>query len=97
LFRAGDAAAVDEACRNSPLDKLLPNAPYVHRSALDELDPLLRVYEGCARAYLGEIEEANILKLHRFSGKISYLAYPDFETEGRVIALATSRVDLTVF
>lgn len=43
--------------------------------------PLLRVYEGCARAYLGEVEEANVLKLHRFSGKISYLAYPDFETD----------------
>ena len=35
-----------------------------------------------------EIEEANILKLHRFSGKISYLAYPDFETDPHP-ALAT--------
>ena len=84
----GDAAAIDEACRNSPLGKLLPNALYIHCSALDELDPLLRVYEGCARACLGEIEEANILKLHRFSGKISYLAYPDFETDPHP-ALAT--------
>jgi DNA phosphorothioation-associated putative methyltransferase len=81
LFRAGDAEAVDEACRNSSLGKLLPNALYVHRSALDELEPLLRVYEGCARAYLGEIEGANVIKLDRFSGKISYLAYPDFETD----------------
>ena len=88
LFRAGDAEAIDAACRNSPLGKLLPNALYVHRSALDELDPLLRVYEGCARAYLGDIEEANILKLHRFSGKISYLAYPDFEADPHP-ALAT--------
>ena len=88
LYRAGDAEAIDEACRNSPLGKLLPNALYVHRSSLDELDPLLRVYEGCARAYLGEIAEANILKLHRFSGKISYLAYPDFETDPHP-ALAT--------
>ena len=80
LFRAGQAEAIDEACRRSPIGKLLPNALYVHRSALEELEPLLRVYEGCARAYLGEIEEANILKLHRFSGKLSYLSYPDFDT-----------------
>jgi DNA phosphorothioation-associated putative methyltransferase len=81
LFRAGDAAAIDQACRQSPVGKLLPNALYVHRSAVDGLEPLLRVYEGCARSFLGEIEGANIIKLHRFSGKVSYLAYPSFETD----------------
>jgi DNA phosphorothioation-associated putative methyltransferase len=60
---------------------LLPNALYVHRSALDYLEPLLRIYEGCGRAYLGEIKGANVLKLHRFSGKISDLVYPDFDTD----------------
>lgn len=81
LFQAGDAAAVDAACRDCAVGKLLPDALYVHRSALDELVPLLRVYEGCARAYLGEIEGANLIKLHRHSGKVSYLVYPDFETQ----------------
>jgi DNA phosphorothioation-associated putative methyltransferase len=45
LFRAGDAGAVDDACRRSAVGKLLPNALYVHRTALEALDPLLRVYE----------------------------------------------------
>jgi DNA phosphorothioation-associated putative methyltransferase len=53
----------------------------VHRDALDHLEPLLRVYEGCGRAYLGEIEGANLIKIHRFSGKVSYLIYADFETD----------------
>ncbi len=81
LFRAGNADAIDEACRRSTVGKLLPNALYVHQCELDSLEPILRVYEGCGRAYLGEIEGANIVKLHRFSGKISYLIYPDFETD----------------
>lgn len=81
LFKAGAAEAIDGACRGSPIGKLLPNALYVHRSALDCLEPLLRIYEGCARAYLGEIEDATLVKLHRFSGKVSYLAYPQFETD----------------
>ena len=81
LFRAGSAEAVDEACRRSAVGKLLPNALYVHRTALESLDPLLRVYEGCARAYLGTIDGANLIKLHRQSGKVSYLVYPDFETD----------------
>ena len=38
LFAAGDAAAIDAACRRSPLGKLLPNALYVHRCGLDRLD-----------------------------------------------------------
>jgi DNA phosphorothioation-associated putative methyltransferase len=75
------AEAVDEACRRSTVGKLLPTALYVHRTALDALDPLLRVYEGCARAYLGTLDGANLIKLHRQSGKVSYLVYPDFETD----------------
>jgi DNA phosphorothioation-associated putative methyltransferase len=81
LYRAGNAEAVDAASRQSSIGKLLPNALYVHRSALDSLEPLLRVYEGCARAYLGEIDGANLIKLHRHSGKVSYPVYPDFETD----------------
>jgi DNA phosphorothioation-associated putative methyltransferase len=81
LFRPRSAETVDEACRRSSVGKLLPNALYVHRTALEALDPLLRVYEGCARAYLGTLDGANLVKVHRHSGKVSYLVYPDFETD----------------
>jgi DNA phosphorothioation-associated putative methyltransferase len=81
LFKAGDAAAIDEACKLSRIGKLLPDDLYIHRSALDSLDPILRIYEGCGRAYLGEVEGANIIKIHRRSGKLSYLLYPDFEQD----------------
>ncbi|TMQ33293.1 MAG: hypothetical protein E6K70_13875 [Planctomycetota bacterium] len=37
--------------------------------------------EGWSRAYPGDVEGANIIKIHRRSGKISYLAYPDFDTD----------------
>ena len=94
LFLAGDAEAIDEACRNSPLGKLLPNALYVHRSALDRLAPVLRVYEGCARAYLGEVEGATLVKLHRFSGKVSYLLYPTFDDEAHPALLRSLKLSL---
>jgi DNA phosphorothioation-associated putative methyltransferase len=81
LFQAGKAELVDAACKRSPVGKLLPDALYVHRDALGHLEPLLRVYEGCGRAYLGEVEGANLIKIHRHSGKVSYLAYPDFEKD----------------
>src|SRR4051794_21214248 len=94
LLRAGDAAAIDEACRRSPVGKLLPDDLYVHRSALDALEPLLRVYEGCGRAYLGEVEGANLIKIHRRSGKLSYLAYPEFDTDPHPALLRCVRLSL---
>jgi DNA phosphorothioation-associated putative methyltransferase len=81
LFKAGDTSAIDDACKRSAVGKLLPDDLYVHRSALDFLEPLLRIYEGCGRAYLGEVEGANVIKIHRRSGKLSYLSYPDFDTD----------------
>jgi DNA phosphorothioation-associated putative methyltransferase len=94
LFRAGDAAAVDDACRRSTVGKLLPDDLYVHRRGLDALEPLLRVYEGCGRAYLGEVEGANVVKIHRRSGKLSYLVYPDFDTDPHPALLRCVRLNL---
>jgi DNA phosphorothioation-associated putative methyltransferase len=94
LFKAGDVAAIDEACQRSPVGKLLPDDLYVHRSALDHLESLLRIYEGCGRAYLGEVEGANIIKIHRRSGKLSYLVYPDFDAAPHPALLRSIRLSL---
>ncbi len=94
LFRTGDASAIDEACKRSTVGKLLPDDLYVHRTALDSLEPLLRIYEGCGREYLGEIEGANVIKIHRRSGKLSYLVYPEFESDPHPALLRCVRVAL---
>jgi DNA phosphorothioation-associated putative methyltransferase len=41
----------------------------------------LRVYEGCARGYIGSVEDANVVKLYRRVPQISYLAYPNFDRD----------------
>ena len=94
LFQAGDEAAIDEACKRSPIGKLLPDDLYVHRSALDSLEPILRIYEGCGRTYLGEVEGANIIKIHRRTGKLSYLVYPDFEDDPHPALLRCVKLNL---
>lgn len=80
LFESGRAELVDAACNRSRIGRLTSNALYVHRSAVSSLEPILRVFEGCANAYIGDVEDANIVKLHRFSGKVSYLACPKFDS-----------------
>ena len=54
----------------------------------------MQVYEGCGRAYLGEVEGANVIKIHRRSGKLSYLVYPAFDTEPHPALLRCVRLSL---
>ena len=89
LLAAGDMERVSKAARRSSVGKLTPSAIYVHESALGSLPPLLRLYEGCARSYIGRVEGTNLIKLHTREPKVSYLSYPDFEPDPHP-ALATS-------
>jgi DNA phosphorothioation-associated putative methyltransferase len=94
LYGAGNQAALEQSCRSARVGKLTPEALYVHTSALGNLPPLLRVYEGCGKALTGRVEGANIVKLNRSEPKVAYLAYPDFDRDPHP-ALATSvRADL---
>lgn len=81
LFSIGRPGVLDALCQSSDIGKLTPAALYIHESALDLLSPELRLFEGCARNYVGRIEGANLMKLHRAEPKISYLSYPEFEED----------------
>ena len=91
LLAVGDMQRVGRATQRSTVGKRTPSAIYVHESALDALPPLLRLYEGCARRYIGRIEEANVIKLHTLEPMISYLSYPEFDSDPHP-ALAQSLV-----
>lgn len=94
LFSAGNPLLIDAACRDSKVGKLTGNALYVHTSALGELEPVLRVYEGCARFLLGDIEGVNVIKLARKVGAVSYLVYPGFQTVAHPELASAYRVEL---
>ena len=79
LFSAGDQDAVDRACRDAAVGKLLPDALYVHRTAVEHLPPVLRVYEGCGRQVAGAVDDLTLVKLFRRRARVSYLAYEDFD------------------
>ena len=79
LFSAGQRKKVDQACRQAGFGKRMPEAIYFHESGLVRMSPVLRVLEGCARVMVGEVEGANLIKLHRDRPKISYLSYPEFD------------------
>ncbi len=64
---------------------------------MERLPPLARLYEGCARAYLGNVAEANIVKLHLGEPKVSYLSYPTFAEDAHPPLASSTSVDLRSF
>lgn len=94
LFSSGNTELIDETADATSVGKRLPTALYVHESALDRLAPVLRVYEGCARWVVGDVEDANIIKLATTKPKVSYLAYPRFDKDPHPALLETIYVRL---
>jgi DNA phosphorothioation-associated putative methyltransferase len=81
----------------SPTGKLLPTALYVHVDAVGDLSLPLRLYEGCARAALGAVDGATIVKLRRDEPKVSYLSYPDFDRVAHPALAESVSVHLQTF
>lgn len=81
--------------QESPMGKLLPNAFYVHLSALSLLPPQLQAYEQQARTPVAEeIAEATLIKFNFSEPKLSYLFYPTFDEDAHPPLQASVQVDL---
>jgi len=94
LVSLGHPLVIAETCQNSPIGLNFSDYLLVHISALDELDPFLRVYEGCASRTIGRLDRFNVIKFHIRQPKISYLFYPDFDTESHPILQTSMKIDL---
>lgn len=97
LFSVGRTEEVNATCSDSPIGKKMPEALYIHVSAIDRLPASLRVFEGCARTYIGRVESANIVKLSRLEPKISYLSYPAFDEDPHPALTQSLTVNLQTF
>ncbi len=94
LVQVGDMKKIANLCKTSNIGKQLNDAIAVHVSALEKLPPLLRLYEGCASRNFYRLENANIVKLYYNKPKITYLVYPEFDTQAHPALQATMEVDL---
>lgn len=94
LFAIAEQERVGEALRSATVGKLTREALYAHTSAVADLVPVLRVLDGCARAVLGTVEEATIVKFRRERPVVSYLSYPDFDRDPHPALRSAYTVDL---
>ncbi|MBC1237743.1 DNA phosphorothioation-associated putative methyltransferase [Nostoc sp. 2RC] len=94
LFSLGKTGVIQTACEKSKIGKHTRGALYVHVSALAALDPLLRIYEGCASRTIGRVDGATLIKYHIEQPQISYLFYPEFDTNPHPALQASIGIDL---
>lgn len=94
LFSLGDSKLINKCCQNSLIGYKYPDCLLVHVSAVVKLDPLLRLYEGCANRTIGRLDGATIVKFHTKLPIISYLFYPNFDTEAHPVLYRTMHIDL---
>lgn len=98
LFSAGDTRAILESCRAAAARELGfldgTHSLQIHASLTPELPALLRVYLGCAARLYGDLENADVVKIHIQSGKVSLMLYDDFH--GRALPQLIERVKINL-
>ncbi|NMG08067.1 DNA phosphorothioation-associated putative methyltransferase [Brasilonema sp. UFV-L1] len=94
LFSLGKTGVVQRVCEKSKIGKHTRSALYIHISVLSELDPLLRIYEGCASRTIGRVDDATLIKFCTDKPIISYLFYPQFDIDPHPALKASITIDL---
>lgn len=94
LFGVGDLQRLSKLCDRSEIGQRSRRGLVVHVSAFEELDPLLRIYEGCASRTIGRMEGATLIQFHTQRPKISYFFCPDFDEVGHPFVKSIMQIDL---
>ncbi len=98
LFSAGKAEAIHSACAEAAGRGLgyldADHSLQLHTSMAHALPAVLRVYLGCASRLYGDVETADVVKIHIQSGKLSLMTYDDFE--GKALPELVERVKINL-
>ena len=94
LHSLGDLSLVTQKCQSSSVGIQGSHSLLVHLSALESLDPVLRLYEGCASRTLGRPNKATLVQFYSRQPKIAYLFVPDFDRDPHPAIHTRMEIDL---
>nr|WP_226894754.1 DNA phosphorothioation-associated putative methyltransferase [Luteolibacter marinus] len=96
MFAAGDPDELELAVRSLDFGWIDENEGHftIHRSLLDELPAILRVYIECGARLYGDPRAADLTKIHLHSGKLTFTYYESFEAENFPELTLRIKVDL---
>ena len=92
LFKLGKEGEVAKQGRAAVTGKLLPEDLYVHKSALDYMPGLLKLMLSLAESISGKIE-SDLVKFSLHGKSLSFLLYPDFDTDPHPRLVYSVKVD----
>ncbi|MFJ9915533.1 DNA phosphorothioation-associated putative methyltransferase [Actinacidiphila glaucinigra] len=95
LMKLRDDAYVRRAMTGSAAGKFTATALYIHRRGLHRISAVLRLYEHCASIAAGRPPEWTVVKLRHQGRGVSWLDYPDFDTDPHPRLASSYSVDLT--
>ncbi|MFJ6439510.1 DNA phosphorothioation-associated putative methyltransferase [Streptomyces sp. NPDC091649] len=94
LLKLRDDSYVRSAMHGSAVGKLTQTALYVHRRAVDRMPTILRLYEYCASIAAGRPQQWAVAKLKHQGRAVSWLDYPEFDTDPHPRIASSYLVDL---
>jgi DNA phosphorothioation-associated putative methyltransferase len=94
LHSAADPATITLACDDAGVGWQDEQSLYVHPSLIERLPGVLRIYIACAELLYGDAIQADIVKIHKASGKITFLEFLDFDTAPLPQLLTRTKVTL---
>lgn len=98
LFALGDINAINQACRESASHGIGwfedSESLQVHASLVAQLHPILRVYVNCSAVLYGDVGDADLIKIHIRSGKLTLMKFDDFI--GSALPRMTQRIKLNL-
>lgn len=94
LFAAGDPGEIELACEKLGIGWQEDESLVIHRSLLSSLPAVLRIFVHCAAYRYGDPEQADLIKIHKRSGKITFQHYDDFD--GRALPRLQLRIKVNL-
>ncbi len=94
LFAAGDSDEIEIAAASCKVGWQDEEALIVHRALFASLPPLLRIYVLCASHRYGDPAQADLIKIHKHSGKVTFQHYDDFDNKPLPVLMTRIKINL---
>jgi len=94
LYSLADSSTIVLACDEAAVGWQDERSLYARSSHAGQLPTVLRTLLACAELLYGDINEADILRIHKFSGKVTFLTYSDFQSKLLPQLAIRTKVDL---
>jgi DNA phosphorothioation-associated putative methyltransferase len=83
-FSVGRTEVIEDACRRAAAagcgHLFEDHSLQIHSSLINRLPAALRCYAGCAAKLYGDVDAADLVKIHIRSGKLTLLFYDSFDS-----------------